>query len=192
MKVKQNHTITDLNTIFSSVKEVYFVNKEMTTTDLAKPSIEADYEFPVLEDGVSFDTGAPDITQIKLTTGKIWTQKTKRGDSDISINVATIDDGVNKLLLNDSNALSNVNAPNFETDETYEGQGFNLDPKVVTGALIFYSEDRSTIIVLPNAYIVSSLNAADSDNPAYFKLVVTPRANTEGDEIFILKKKVKE
>lgn len=192
MNVKENQTLTDLNTIFSSVKEVYFKNGEMDAEALKKASIEADYEFPVLEDGVSFDTGAPDVTQIKLTTGKIWTQKTKRGDSDISINVATIDDGVNKLLLNSSNAVTGATAGNFETGATYEGQGFNLDPKVVTGALIFYSEDRSTIIVLPNAYIVSSLNAADSDNPAYFKLVVTPRANSKGDEIFILKKKVTE
>lgn len=189
MALTVTNQLTSLSTLFSSVKEVYFKAGEVKAADLGGASLSVDYEFPVLEDGVSFDTGAPDVTQIKLTTGKIWTQKTKRGDSDISFNVATVDDGVNKLLMNATSSEVAGAAGTFLAGETYGGQGYNLDPKVVTGALILYSEDRSTIIALPNAYIVSSLNAADSDNPAYFKLVVTPRANTEGDEIFILKKK---
>ena len=70
--------------------------------------------------------------------------------------------------------------------KTYNGQGFSLDPQTVTGALVFVSEDKGCSIVLPYAQIVSSLNAADGDNPAYFQCKVTPCPNTEGIDLFIL------
>lgn len=187
MAITKTHELTTLSTLFSSIKEVYFKETELKSTDLTNASLAIDAELPVLEDGVSFDTGSPDVTQIKLTTGKIWTQKTKRGDSDISFNVASVEGYVNDLLMNKSTATTIETK--FDEKATYTGEGYNLDPKVVTGSLIMYSEDHSTIIALANAYMVSSLNAADGDNPAYFKVVCTPRANSAGDEIFILKKK---
>lgn len=187
MAITKTNELTSLATLFSSIKEIYFKASELKSEDLTSASLTVDAELPVLEDGVSFDTGAPDVTQIKLTTGKIWTQKTKRGDSDISFNVASVEGYVNNLLMNKSTAATIETK--FDTANTYTGEGYNLDPKVVTGSLIMYSEDHSTIIALANAYMVSSLNAADGDNPAYFKVVCTPRANSVGDEIFILKKK---
>lgn len=186
MAITKTNELTSLATLFSSVKEIYFKASELKSSDLTATALTVDAELPVLEDGVSFDTGAPDVTQIKLTTGKIWTQKTKRGDSDISFNVASVEGYVNNLLMNKS--TDTTIDTKFDKD-TYTGEGYNLDPKVVTGSLIMYSEDHSTIIALANAYMVSSLNAADGDNPAYFKVVCTPRANSAGDEIFILKKK---
>lgn len=188
MALTKTTELTSLATLFSSVKEIYFKAGELAAADLSGASVTVDMELPVLDDGVSFDTGAPDVSQIKLTTGKIWAQRTKRGDSDISFNVASIEGVVNDLLLNKHSQVKGT-AGAFEEGATFEGQGYDLDPKVVKGSLIMYSEDHSTIIALPNAHIVSSLNAADGDNPAYFKCVVTPRANSAGDEIFILKKK---
>ena len=41
---------------------------------------------------------------------------------------------------------------------------------------------------LPKVEMYSSLNAADGDNPAYFNVTVTPKANSEEVEIFILEK----
>lgn len=188
MALTKTNELTNLSELFASMKEVYFKKGELKATDLAGASLTVDMEFPVLDDGVSFDTGAADVTQIKLTTGKIWTQRTKRGDSDISFNVASVAGEINDLLLNKHSNVTGT-AGTFEEGATFSGNGYDLDPKVVKGSFIMYSEDHTTIIALPNAHIVSSFNAADGDNPAYFKLVVTPYANSDGDEIFILKKK---
>lgn len=188
MALTKTTELTTLSTLFSSVKEIYFKSGELVAADISAANVTVDMELPVLDDGVSFDTGAPDVSQIKLTTGKIWAQRTKRGDSDISFNVASVEGIINDLLLNKHTKVTGT-AGAFEEGATFDGQGYDLDPKVVKGSLIMYSEDHSTIIALPNAHIVSSLNAADGDNPAYFKLVVTPRSNAAGDEIFILKKK---
>ncbi len=67
-------TITDklssLETLFNDIEEVYYKSTEIKSTDLAASALTVDMELPVLEDGISFDTGAADVTEIKLTTGK--------------------------------------------------------------------------------------------------------------------------
>lgn len=194
MALTVTKNIDDLGTIFSSVNQVYFKKGELTVADLKK-ALTVDLELPIIEDSISFNTGEPDVTRIKLISGKIWSQKTKRGDSDISFNVASIDGTVNDLLLNKHNAAEietgagMLSTASEDATANYVGNAYDLDPKVVLGSLIFKSEDKTTIIVLPNAHIVSSLNASDGDNPAYFKMVVTPRPSSEGYEILILKKK---
>lgn len=194
MALTVTKNIDGLGTIFSSVNQVYFKKGELTVADLKK-ALTVDLELPIIEDSISFNTGEPDVTQIKLISGKIWSQKTKRGDSDISFNVASIDGTVNDLLMNKQNAAEietgagMLSTASEDATANYVGNAYDLDPKVVLGSLIFKSEDKTTIIVLPNAHIVSSLNASDGDNPAYFKMVVTPRPSSEGYEILILKKK---
>lgn len=195
LTVKKN--IDNLGTIFSSVNQVFFKAGELKAEDL-EAELTVDLELPIIEDSISFNTGEPGVTQVKLISGKIWSQKTKRGDSDISFNVASIDGVVNDLLLNKQNSDAIESGAGVLSEKTedatvvYEGNAYDLDPKVVLGSLIFKSEDKLTTFVLPNAHIVASLNASDGDNPAYFKMVVTPRQNSEGSEIFILKKKVVE
>ena len=195
LTVKKN--IDNLGTIFSSVNQVFFKAGELKAADL-EAALTVDLELPIIEDSISFNTGEPGVTQVKLISGKIWSQKTKRGDSDISFNVASIDGVVNDLLLNKQNSAAIESGAGVLSEKTedatvvYEGNAYDLDPKVVLGSLIFKSEDKLTTFVLPNAHIVASLNASDGDNPAYFKMVVTPRQNSEGSEIFILKKKVVE
>lgn len=194
MALTVTKNIDNLGTIFSSVNQVYFKKGELKAADL-KTALTVDLELPIIEDSVGFNTGEPDVTQIKLINGKIWSQKTKRGDSDISFNVASIDGAVNDLLLNKQNSAAITSGEGVLSEKTedatvvYEGDAYDLDPKVVLGSLIFKSEDKSTIIVLPYAHIVSSFNASDGDNPAYFKVVVTPRPSSEGYEILLLKKK---
>ena len=196
LTVKKN--IDNLGTIFSSVNQVFFKAGELKAKDL-EAALTVDLELPIIEDSISFNTGEPGVTQVKLISGKIWSQKTKRGDSDISFNVASIDGVVNDLLLNKQNGDTAINTgegvlstSTEDASSVYTGNAYDLDPKVVLGSLIFKSEDKLTTFVLPNAHIVASLNASDGDNPAYFKMVVTPRQNSEGSEIFILKKKVVE
>lgn len=195
MALTVTKNIDNLGTIFSSVNQVFFKAGELKAADL-KTALTVDLELPIIEDSVGFNTGEPDVTQIKLINGKIWSQKTKRGDSDISFNVASIDGAVNDLLLNKQNSTEIESGAGVLSEKTedatvvYKGDAYDLDPKVVLGSLIFKSEDKSTIIVLPYAHIVSSFNASDGDNPAYFKVVVTPRPSSEGYEILLLKKVV--
>lgn len=178
--------ITDLKQIFNSVNQVFYKKGEITTTDLTGTGIQFDMELPVLDDGVNFNTGDPEVTEIKLTTQRIWSRKVKKGDSDISINVASVGDDVTMLLMKKVGTAVKGQAGAVIAGKTYNGQGFSLDPQTVTGALVFVSEDKGCSIVLPYAQIVSSLNAADGDNPAYFQCKVTPCPNTEGIDLFIL------
>ena len=57
-------TITDklssLETLFNDIEEVYYKSTEIKSTDLAASALTVDMELPVLEDGISFDTGAVD------------------------------------------------------------------------------------------------------------------------------------
>lgn len=177
----------DLNVLFNDVEEVFFKNAVVEkAADLA--TLTEVTELPVLSDGVTFNTGEAEVTQIKLTTEVIWTSKAKRGDADISLNVPSVAGEINDLLLNkkiDTAAL-------ILNGQAYTGKGYNLAPKKVLGALIMPSQDKQTVLVLPNVEIYSSFNAADGDNPAYFSLKVTPKENEEGAELYILEKSVGE
>lgn len=190
-------TITDklssLETLFNDIEEVYYKSTEIKSTDLAASALTVDMELPVLEDGVNFDTGAADVTEIKLTTGRIWTSKAVKGDSGISMQIASVAGKINELFMGtvktSAGADVSVNAASGLIDgSTYKGKGYSMSPKKVVGSLIFPSNDRSTIIILPKVEMYSSLVAADGDNPAYFNVTVTPKANSEEVEIFILEK----
>lgn len=181
--------LTDLKTLFNDVKEIYFKSSEIKAADLGK-AFTADMELPVLEEGVSFNTGDADVTEIKLTTGSTWVSKATKGDSDISFQVASIAGPVNSLLMNKVGTDITSTAGILVDGVTYEGAAYSLAPKKVVGSLLMFSENRQTIIALPNVEMYSSLVAADGDNPAYFNVTVTPLENSEGADIMILWKKV--
>lgn len=178
--------VTDLKQIFNSVNNVYYKNGEITSTDLSGTSLKFDMELPILSDGVTFNTGEPDVTEVKLTTQRIWSRVVKKGDSDISFNVASVGGTVTDVLMKKVGNAVTGGAGTVVAGKTYSGQGFSLDPQTITGSLVFVSEDKGCCIVLPLAQIVSSLNAADGDNPAYFQCKVTPCPNSEGIDLFIL------
>lgn len=181
--------LTDLKTLFNDVKEVYFKNTEIKAADLGN-SFTANMEFPVLEEGVSFNTGDADVTEIKLTTGSTWVSKATKGDSDISFQVASIAGPVNSLLMNKVGTDITSTKGILVDGVTYAGAAYSLAPKKVAGSLLMFSEDRQTIIALPNVEMYASLVAADGDNPAYFNVAVSPLENSEGADIMILWKTI--
>lgn len=181
--------LTDLKTLFNDVKEIYFKSSEIKVTDLNK-SFTADMELPVLEEGVSFNTGDADVTEIKLTTGSTWVSKATKGDSDISFQVASIAGPVNSLLMNKVGTDITSTEGILVDGVTYAGAAYSLAPKKVAGSLLMFSEDRQTIIALPNVEMYASLVAADGDNPAYFNVAVSPLENSEGADIMILWKTI--
>lgn len=181
--------LTDLKTLFNDVKEIYFKSSEIKVADLNK-SFTADMELPVLEEGVSFNTGDADVTEIKLTTGSTWVSKATKGDSDISFQVASIAGPVNSLLMNKVGTDITSTGGILVDGVTYAGAAYSLAPKKVAGSLLMFSEDRQTIIALPNVEMYASLVAADGDNPAYFNVAVSPLENSEGADIMILWKTI--
>lgn len=181
--------LTDLKTLFNDVKEIYFKSSEIKVADLNK-SFTADMELPVLEEGVSFNTGDADVTEIKLTTGSTWVSKATKGDSDISFQVASIAGPVNSLLMNKVGSDITSTEGILVDGVTYAGAAYSLAPKKVVGSLLMFSEDRQTIIALPNVEMYASLVAADGDNPAYFNVAVSPLENSEGADIMILWKTI--
>ena len=89
-------------------------------------------ELPVLKDGVTFDTGAPDKNEVKLTDDTTWLGNVSQGDSDISLQISSVAKTTNELFLE-----KNGSAVTGEFDgQEYTLQGFSLAPKKVVGALL--------------------------------------------------------
>lgn len=180
-------TLGDLEVLFNKAKEVYYKKTELTAADLGGESLTVDMELPILEDGLTLNTGEVEVTEIKLTTGTIWTSRATKGDSDITLQVASIEGTVNDLFMN---AIANKDITGTSggilAGKTFSGKSYSLAPKKVTGSLIFMSEDRQTIIALPKVEMYANLVAVDGDNPAYFNVSVTPKENSEGADIMIM------
>lgn len=184
-KMTIGKTAEQLKQLFNDVEEVYYSSKPITADYLAGGQIEALKELPVTEDGVNFNTGEAEVTNIKLTTGKIWCTKVKKGDADISFQLPSIDGEINDLFL-EKVAGKAISALELGTLGSFSGEGYALTPKKVEGALVMPSADRATVIILPSVEMYATLNLGDGDNPAYFDVKVTPVANADSIEIYIL------
>lgn len=170
----------NLKQIFDKVHRVfYFAN---ANTPLASQT--SCMELPVLEDGVTFDTGEPDVTEIKLTDETTWVSKSKQGDSDISFQVSSVHETINNLLMQkktDSAITATFDGVN------YTGNGYSLAPKKVTGALLMVSEDKSTAIYLPNVEMFASFNGeGGDDSTGYYNVQVTPLTDSNGAAFYPL------
>ena len=167
--------LEELKVLFNQMKEVYYVSK--VNSDLATLAA-FDMELPVLSDGVTFDTGAADVSKIKLTTGATWTSIANAGDSDIQFQVPSVAGKINDLLLNKKAETVTMTAT--IDGETYEGEGYNIEPKKVIGGLF-----------LPNVEGYSNF-VSEQDKPGYFNVSVSPLNDAKGASIYILRKKVSE
>lgn len=186
LSVATTGTHEKLAAIFNDVEEVLYSPSEFVSTGAT--AISNLIDLPVLGDSISFNMGEVELTQIKLTNETIWSSKAKRGDADITFNVASVSETVNNLLMTSTGLKATIGMNSFSGE--MHGNGYSLQPKALTGALIFPSQDRKCVIILPNIEAYASLNVADGDNPAYFSLKVTPKENSEGVEIFIFEKNV--
>ena len=177
-------TITNkesLKQIFDKVSRVYYFASANTPLG----SQTAALEFPVLEDGVSFNTGDPDKNEVKLTDGTTWTSKVKQGESDISFQVSSVKSTINELLMEKKTGAT-ITSVAFG-NVTYSGDGFSLAPKKVTGALLMQSEDKLTAIYLPNVEIYASFNGeGGDDSTGYYNVAVTPLTDSNGAAFYPL------
>ena len=176
-----------LRTIFDKVHRVYyFANNKSGTTVKALGELSGGIEFPVLEDGVTFDTGEPDTSEVKLTDGTTWTSKVSQGESDISFQVSSVHSTINEILMEKKTSAvisTGVQIGDFD----YTGQGFSLAPKKIGGALVMVSSDGLSGVYLPNVEMFASFNGeGGDDSTGYYNVTVTPLTDANGAGFYIL------
>ena len=170
-----------LKKIFDKVSRVYYFASANTALGSQTQAL----ELPVLEDGVSFNTGDPDKSEVKLTDGTTWTSKVKQGESDISFQVSSVSTTINELLM-EKKVGATITSVAFG-DMSYSGDGFSLAPKKVSGALLMQSEDKKTAIYLPNVEIYASFNGeGGDDSTGYYNVAVTPLTDNNGAAFYPL------
>lgn len=187
--VASNSSIGDLHQLFNQVRKVFFNATPIEASDFTS-GIEAEMEFPVLEGGVTFNGPSTDKQEVKLTDGTIWTQKVTLGDSDISLQIASIADKIASLFMTKKTSSNISIKSSLATSEeiTYSGVGYVMDGRTVKGSLVMYDQSGETMIVLPNVEMAGTPNGADGDNPTYFDTKVTPLINKAGVNIYIFQK----
>ena len=187
--------VESLNVLFNKVKRIYFI---ATPTKLAELTT-IDMELPVISDGVTFDTGAPNVTKVKLTTGVTWTSIAEAGDPNISFQIASIAGDINDTFMNKVSEQevflggdSTAAAGKTIGGNAYKGSGFNLEPKKVIGSLLMLSEDGEAGIYMPKVEMYSSL-VVENSKPAYYNVTTTPIAmdGAEGSIIPLHKTELK-
>ena len=177
-----------LKTIFDKVNRVYYFADNKTAQGVVKAlgALTGGIEFPVLEDGVTFNTGDPDKSEVKLTDGTTWTSKVKQGESDISFQVSSVHETINDILMEKKTAATIATAVQIG-DYNYTGQGYALAPKKVSGALVMVSSDGLTGVYLPDTEIFASFNGeGGDDSTGYFNVNVTPLTDANGAAFYIL------
>lgn len=177
-----------LKKIFDKVYRVYYFADNKTAQGAVKPlgQLTNGVEFPVLEDGVTFNTGDPDKSEVKLTDGTTWTSKVSQGESDISFQVSSVHETIMDLLMEKKTAAAISTAVQIG-DYDYTGQGYSLAPKKLSGALVMVSSDFLTGVYLPDVEMFASFNGeGGDDSTGYFNVSVTPLTDANGAGFYIL------
>ena len=173
MRLLPGTTLEDFHTLFNRIDNVYYhptpgffssdagICVQGTNTNLE--------EWPVLSDGVTFNTGSLDVTKIKITTKETWTTYSELGDSDIKLQLATINHhmlekffGAGTDVTQQATSSTNINWSKY-----------GLTPQKVTGSLLLVSEDETYAIALPSIEAYGTL-AYDDGKPMYVDAEVTP------------------
>lgn len=181
-------TKDNLKKIFDKVHRVYYFADNKTNQGVVKAlgSLTGGIEFPVLDDGVTFDTGEPDTNEVKLTDGTTWTSKVSQGESDISFQVSSVHSTIMDLLMEKKTSASISTAVQIG-DYDYTGQGYSLAPKKISGALVMVSSDFLTGVYLPDVELFASFNGeGGDDSTGYFNVSVTPLTDANGAGFYIL------
>lgn len=177
----------DLKVLFNQINHVYF----FTTPNLSPTNVAtADYELPIVEDTVTFNTGEPDVTRVRLTTGVTWTSIVKPGDADITLQISSVEDNIFALFFHTSTQSAVTLGATIDS-AVYSGSGYDGEPKKVNGGLLMTSGDNGAVIFLPNVEMYASLQI-DNDVPAYINVVCTPTVDTNGVSMYIMPKRVQQ
>ncbi len=175
--------VSALRTIMSQMKHVYWYN---TTNKTVATIGTIDIELPVLEDGVSFNTGEADVTRIRLISGDTWVSRANAGDADISFQVSSVEGAINDLLMTKVTQTASSVTATFN-GYTYSGDGYSTAPKKSVGGMLLAGEPGEPMVFFPNVEMFSSLVLGDGDNPSYYNVVVTPLSDNSNVTYYVLK-----
>lgn len=175
--------VSALREILSQMKHVYYYAAANTAvTNIGTITM----ELPVLEDGITFDTGETDVSRIKLISGETWVSRANAGDADISFQVSSVAGAVNDLLMTQKVASASAGTTTFN-GYTYAGSGYSTAPKKVTGGILLAGEPGEPMVFFPNIEMFASLVLGDGDSPSYYNVVVTPLSDNSGVTYYVLK-----
>lgn len=183
-------TIGQLKVLFNKIKHVYF----FTEAGLSPEDVSvANFELPIVEDTVTFNTGEPDVTRVKLTTGDTWTSIASAGDAEITLQLSTVATSLLDIFFDKtgegaSHALRELNVS--VGGREFAGYGYSFSsPKKVNGGLLMTSADNDVVLFLPDVEMYSSLQT-DNDVPAFINVTCTPTVDVNGVQIWVLPKVV--
>lgn len=190
MAITPTTGISSLRVLISKMKNAYWFDTaneglDASTHKLVPATLAApDFELPVLEDGVTFNTGEAEVSEIKLTRGDTWVSRANAGDPDISFQVSSLADDINELFMTQVSATVEASVTIGGTG--YSAAGYTLAPKKVTGALLLTGEPGEAMLYFPNVEMFASLVVADGDNPSYYNVVATPLLGSAGASWYAL------
>lgn len=164
--------------VLGKVDKVYFFANPIKAAALSA-ALTADMALPVLDESLTFDMGAAEVTRVKLIDQTNWVSYAKKGDPDIQFQIPSFSDDIASTFGN------KVGAAASNTTDKMSYQGYSDAPKKVTGALLFMSDDGQVLVLLPNVEIYAAAVLGDGDNPSYYNCVVTPLANDAGVVYYI-------
>ncbi|MCQ2245119.1 MAG: hypothetical protein MJZ32_12790 [Bacteroidaceae bacterium] len=162
--------LNSLSTVTSDFTHVYFKSGIAAADgDYSSP----DFEFPVVEGSINYNTGEIDYSYVKLCTGAVWSSKKTKGDPDISFNIACNEKVVAQLFGSISD-IETVKTPINETGSA--GVKISMSSiKVAKGTVIFTDDAGHAEIIT-----ACELTAARSkDEVAYWAVKVTPTSESE-------------
>lgn len=175
--------LSELQEMIDKVKRVYY---SATANPNYATLAALDIELPILEDSFNYDSGAVSISSVKLTTGQKWAGYVTAGDSDISMQVASIAGSISDMFLNKKgDAITATVASPTLNGLAFSGQGYSTETKKVTGSLLMASEDGTRLFALPNVEMYANY-VQPSGTPGYFNVQIQAKPNTDGADIVFI------
>lgn len=174
--------LSDLQVLMGRMGEAYFFNEDVTEklTEEFDVETEADFAMPISSDGVNFNPGSPDITEEKITEGRTWYTMAEKGDDDISMQVPSYAPEILDLFYEKKMADVKVKG--------YEGAGYSLAPKKVTGTWVFFDKDKTVMVILPKTDNYANFVGGTGDAMGYNNVAIKSLANKNGADIIVLQK----
>lgn len=166
-------TINDLQQRTSDFTHVYFKSGSWSAGDSAYDFSNPDFEFPVVEDSITYSMGEVDYEYVKLVSGAIWATKRSKGDPDISFQVATNNKEVAELfgmVTEVKNSTANVlKTPGSSTAVA----AIMVDTSSIKSAkgTVIFTDDTGNAEILPNCELTA---ARGKDSVAYWNVKVIP------------------
>lgn len=176
------NVLSDLQILMGRMGEAYFFNEDITEklNEEFDVETEADFAMPLSSGGVNFNPGSPDITEEKITEGRTWYTMAEKGDDDISMQVPSLAAPLMELLYDKKVASVKVKG--------YEGAGYSLAPKKVTGTWVFFDKEKTVMVILPKTDNYANFVGGTGDAMGYNNIAVKSLANKDGADIIVLQK----